>query len=182
MVIHNIIELTNEIKNICENKTYNDLLNYDVNVVKLILYNIFDNPPNEIIAIIDKLEKKENTVRKQEQLRKLVVERDKYCIVSGLHPDCCEIAHIHPFCDCNENQKYDQYNVILISAHLHKLFDKYLWSINPNTCKIVVSNKCKINKSYQISQYDNKKINLPINIIPYLQKHYNKFIELDKLY
>ena len=63
----------------------------------------------------------------------------------------CEIAHIHPFNECLETQKYDPNNVILLGAHLHKIFDKYLWSINPETCKIELSEKCKNDTSYQIN-------------------------------
>ncbi|ARF12598.1 HNH endonuclease, partial [Klosneuvirus KNV1] len=100
----------------------------------------------------------------------------KYCIVTNSHSDMCEACHIIPYCDCDDNNKYDVNNGILLEAGLHKLFDKYLWSINPNTNKIEVSKQLLNDNSYDlINKHYGKVLNFNNNMKNNLITHYNKF-------
>jgi len=56
------------------------------------------------------------------------------CPITGLGPDECEAAHIIPVSSKGE---YVLTNGLLLGAHIHKTFDKYLWSIDPLTYQIV---------------------------------------------
>lgn len=112
----------------------------------------------------------------EKELRKKVIDRDKTCIISGHDENSCEVAHIKPFCDSNTIEKYDINNCILLDAGLHKLFDKYLWTINPKTKKIIVSDKIKNSKSL-INKLSDSKINISDKQLQYFNYHYNIFIE-----
>lgn len=97
--------------------------------------------------------------------KKNVIQRFQKCIISGNHKDECEVAHIFPFSKCNGeyfNWKYDEYNGLLLSANLHKLYDKGIFRINPETFKIEVKEDCK-KENYSICQYDGNILNLHEN-------------------
>lgn len=136
----------------------------DIELAKYIINQELDKNGNKIIRSHEK------------ELRKKVINRDKTCIISGHDENSCEVAHIKPFCDSNINEKYDINNCILLDAGLHKLFDKYLWTINPETKKIIISNKIKNNKAL-INDFVNLKINLSEKQLQYFNHHYNFFIE-----
>jgi hypothetical protein len=84
-----------------------------------------------------------------------------------------EAAHIIEYKNCGN---FDISNGLLLEANLHKTFDKYLWTINPDTLQIE-SNCENITKS--IKNYIGKKVNLPVNPILYynLKKRYEIFLE-----
>lgn len=71
---------------------------------------------------------------------------DKYnnaCVISGCSRKLClEAAHIKPVCECEPHEKYDINNVILLWMDLHKYFDAYQMSINPNTFRVEVKATC----------------------------------------
>jgi len=115
--------------------------------------------------------------RRDSKFREKVLERfDRKCIITGNLEEECEVAHILPFSFCLDIQKYDVNNGLVLSANLHKLFDKYIFSINPNTFCVEV----KKDKVYSISQYDGKKLDFKVENILYLEKHYNKFTSLNQ--
>ena len=114
-------------------------------------------------------ERKKRT--QQEKFRDNLLEKYKKCIVSG--SDCkieLEAAHIIPVC---EEGLYEINNGLLLKSNLHKTFDDYLWSINPNTFCIEIK-KCE--EVGEISKYENKKLNLPHSLKESLENHYQKFI------
>ena len=85
----------------------------------------------------------------------------------------CEAAHIVEFKD---NGDSDIYNGLLLEANLHKTFDKYLWTINPDTL-LIESNPNNITKS--VKNYIGKKVDLKLNPFLYtnLKKRYEIFLE-----
>ena len=107
----------------------------------------------------------------QSKFRQDIILRDKKCIISDADPIECEVAHIIPYSECNS---YSISNGILLNACLHKLFDKYLFSINPETSIIHISN---INTDLSINMYKNKYINIDSSYKPNLIIHYNKFLK-----
>lgn len=94
------------------------------------------------------------------------------CVISSnSNPDELEAAHIVDVCD---GGNYDISNGLILEANLHKTFDKYQWTINPDTLKIEVREE----HSGSITKYMDKKINLTLNPVLYsnLKYRYDKFI------
>jgi predicted restriction endonuclease len=150
----------NTLKNNFNDDTYNKLVKQfgKPDVDFMIMHT--DLNPQKALELKEK--------RKDSSFRKNVLERfNRKCIITKNQEEECEIAHILPFCECNELQKYDVNNGLLLSANIHKLFDKYIFSINPFTFSIEV----KKDKIYTISDYEGMKLNLHIENIPYLEKH-----------
>ena len=94
------------------------------------------------------------------------------CIISSnSNPDELEAAHIIEVCD---GGNYDISNGLILEANLHKTFDKYQWTINPDTMEIEVREE----HSGSITKYIGKKIYLTLNPVLYsnLKFRYDKFI------
>lgn len=89
-----------------------------------------------------------------------------------------EAAHIVEHKDLGDS---DLSNGLLLEANLHKTFDKYLWTINPDSLEIE-SSPNNITKS--IKNHIGKKINLLMNPILYtnLKKRYEIFLEKNSIF
>jgi hypothetical protein len=117
------------------------------------------------------------TKERLEQLkfRENILKRDKKCIITDIIPIECQACHIIPI---SEGGCYDIENGLLINSNHHITFDKYLWSINPDTFLIdVVSTDSNIVGS--IALYKGKKVNIqPNNIMKmYLSKRWNIYLK-----
>lgn len=106
----------------------------------------------------------------QSTFREKIIIRDKKCIISEESPIVCQAAHIVPYSEC---KSFNPENGLLLNACLHILFDKYLFSINPDTLMIHILDT---NTDLSINKYQNKIINVHPSCIPYLKLHFNKFI------
>lgn len=118
----------------------------------------------------------DNNVRLLQSIfRNSLINRDKVCILSKTHKDQCEAAHIIPVA---ENNNYDVNNGLLLSSNLHKLYDKFYWSINPNTLLVEINNKLINGKMLDCNNYIGYKVKIVINpnIKNNLTNHYNKFL------
>ncbi len=111
----------------------------------------------------------------QDEFRKKLVLRDKKCVVSEKHISLeCQACHIIPF---SEGGEFSESNGLLIANTFHKLFDDYIWSINPdNYCVEVLCDD--IEKVGSIYEYKGKKINVkPTKAMEKnLEWHYTNFI------
>ena len=119
----------------------------------------------------------------QEEYRNKLINRFEKCIISGMFDDVCEAAHIVPFSESDDQTSFDINNGLLLNRILHKLFDNYEISINPNTLNIEILKTCK---NYEfIKIYEDKHIKI-LNDYPetcnYLNKHYQKFFTKIKKY
>lgn len=95
----------------------------------------------------------------QNTFRKLIIERDKKCIVSGANKSICEACHIIPYCDSDDIHIYDVNNGILLNRNIHKLFDEHLVTINPDTCEFIVTPEILNESDYDcINVYHKKHI------------------------
>ena len=74
----------------------------------------------------------------QSTFRKLIIDRDKYCVLSKKDKSICQAAHILDFKDSENYEKYDEYNGILLSNDLHKAFDNNYFTFNHETCKFEI--------------------------------------------
>lgn len=97
------------------------------------------------------------------------------CIISSnSNSDELEAAHIIGVADGGD---YQLSNGLILEANLHKTFDKYQWTINPDTLEIEI-NPNHNHKTGSINKYMGKKINIIMDPILYsnLKLRYNKFI------
>ena len=106
---------------------------------------------------------------KQKAFRNMIIDRDKKCIISGFDPKECEAAHIIPYAIC---KTYERSNGILLNLCLHKLFDDYIFSINPNTFKIEIKNNIN---NLSICNYKDKIVKIPRECINNMMQHYKTF-------
>lgn len=113
----------------------------------------------------------------QTEFRKNILEKFNYeCIITG--ETCIDeltAAHIVPI---SENENYDIDNGLLLVENIHKTYDKFKWSINPDTLCVEIKQNVNVGS---IKQYENKKIDLQLNynIKQNLSYHYNKFKKIE---
>ena len=94
------------------------------------------------------------------------------CVITKNDNECeLEACHIIPV---SENGDYSNNNGLLLTKNLHSSFDRFEWSINPDTLKIE-----NVNKKGSIKEYIGNIINIKMNPFLYinLKWHYEKFIE-----
>jgi ParB/RepB/Spo0J family partition protein len=114
----------------------------------------------------------------QSEYRTKLVERFNYCIISNLHPNLCEACHIIPFSEC---ENFDVENGLLLNPILHKLFDGYQFSIEPNNL-IVKVNRKSIYYNY-MRQFKNQKLSILEHypaVRANLESHYKIFVSYKK--
>jgi hypothetical protein len=111
----------------------------------------------------------------QDEFRDNIMEKfNKKCIVTN---DNCvrelTACHIIPI---KENENYDIDNGLLLKESIHRTFDDFYWSINPNTLEIEINKNIK--NCGEIYEYNNKKLNIQLNskLKKNIEWHYNKFI------
>lgn len=112
----------------------------------------------------------------QHLLREAVMKiYDGKCVISGCERKrCLEAAHIKPVSDCANEEKTDINNVLLLWMDLHKYFDEYDISINPQTMNVEVNDKCD---DYEWLKQYIKNVSIKKDCKKYLEYHYNKFLE-----
>jgi predicted restriction endonuclease len=127
------------------------------------------------IKIIESKRKRLN----QTEFRNEILNKFNYkCIISNISCiDELTAAHIIPIKD---NENYDIDNGLLLTENLHKTYDKYRWSINPDTLLVEINKNINVGS---IKYYENQKILLQMNTELYsnLLIHYNTFIEKNKI-
>ncbi len=93
--------------------------------------------------------------RFQNTLRTLLLEKRKNCEVTGVKTEEVLIAsHIKPWKHCEDKEKIDMENLLLLSAHFDNLFDKGLISFNDQG-KILISSS--------LDKTERKRLNLSGN-------------------
>jgi predicted restriction endonuclease len=111
----------------------------------------------------------------QKEFRESILKKyNNMCVVSN--NDCIvelTAAHIIPV---SEEDNYEEDNGLLLTETLHKTFDKYYWSINPNTMKIEINTNVNVG---QIKQYNGMRLQLDMNSImkSKIIWHYNMFLK-----
>ena len=108
---------------------------------------------------------------KQRKYREELIKKFKVCPLDNLHPSLCEAAHILPHGMCKKSKnKFDINNGILLSCNMHKAFDRHLFTIDEDNCKV------KILEDNVLKLQDNQKI---LNLKEFgLDKIENKYISL----
>lgn len=169
LVHSNIINFlkTNGFNNISEQNFNKDDLDF-------IVYAINDENISKQYQIHEKR-------TKQQIFRNQLIDRYGKCIVTGNHEKRCEACHIIPFSECNQFCEYDTDNGILLDAGLHKLFDNYMLSINPQTMHVVIS-KVYLDSDPNLKKYNEIEVNIDQKSINYIKKHYANYCDKNKIY
>jgi predicted restriction endonuclease len=139
-----------------------DIYNIDLDFLLNNIYNI---------KIVESRLKR---IGQQEFKSKIEDLYDYKCIVMGTN--CInelQACHIVPV---SHKEDYSLNNGLLLTSNIHKTFDDYLWSINPDTFKI----EC-IEDSGTIEKYNGNQLKLYDDMKDNLRKHYNIFLKKNKL-
>lgn len=140
-------------------------MKYNKNDVEFVMYDLYKYTHSTINTT--------ETRTEQDKFREKIIERYGQCIISGDDPMVCEACHIVPYNKCNEAEKYDVDNGLLLNRNLHKLFDDNELKINQNTLQIELSdNILNNNKMKGYIKYKNMKININDRSIYFLKKRY----------
>ena len=155
-------------------KIYEALKSFPLNEIYPKLLKEYDPIDIELVMLMMDFNNETKKEYKEKRLDNTFRENvlklyNRKCIITGYSEEECEVAHILPFCECSSSQKYDIYNGLVLSANLHKLFDKYIFSINPDTLMVEVKGE------HRIKKYQGVKLNLNKESLPYLKMHYDKF-------
>jgi predicted restriction endonuclease len=137
---------------------------------------------NDLILLLDHIytnislvSDKKIRLEQAEFKKNLINLYDGKCLITNNdNEDELEACHIIPVC---EDGDYSNNNGLILTRNLHATFDKFKWSINPDTMKIEINPNMK---SGSIKEYINNDINIKMNPFIYLNLkwHYDKFIEL----
>ena len=169
------MDLENYLDNLNNNKITNKILStykyfgYDYQEIFCTDLNLLLKYVYTELKIVEEKNKRTEQHEFRSELLKLY---NGSCVVSG--NDCeeeLEACHIVPF---SEQGDSDITNGLILERNIHATFDKYYWSINPDTLEIEVNpNK----KTKSINQYIGSKVNLIMNPFLYcnLKSHYEKF-------
>jgi len=125
-----------------------------------LLNNVYD---------IQIIEPKQKRLGQYEFRQKVLEMYENKCIISKNNCTAeLEACHIVPV---SVEENYSLNNSLLLERNIHSTFDKYLWSINPDTFMIEVGNNCGT-----IEKYKGMKIKLNNNLKYNLLQHYNLFL------
>ena len=102
---------------------------------------------------------------------------DNKCMITDMDIVICDVAHILEYSKCKTvNEKYDMYNGLLFSKNMHALFDKYYFSIEPETSKIKINKNIKGIYNVGLIEYENKILTISDETKKYLRIHYKNFL------
>lgn len=84
-------------------------------------------------GITEKLSTVKSRIGQGEYRKKLLEKYDNMCIVTNINmPKLLIASHIKPWCICNNNERIDCENGLLLCVHIDKLFDSGLITFNNN--------------------------------------------------
>lgn len=143
----------------------------DEDIFKIHLDFMLENLYNITLTKLDK-KRLNQTEFRNEVLKKF----NNKCIISdNTCLDELTASHIIPI---SIEENYDIDNGLLLTETLHRTFDKYKWSINPNTLTVVISKNKNVGT---IKKYKNKKLKIQMNehIYNNLKQHYDTFLQIN---
>jgi hypothetical protein len=136
---------------------------------------------HKIININDDPSKYQQDIRpNQGTFRNHLIEKYNKCLITG--SKCLfelEACHIIPYAEDKHNFLVS--NGLLLKSNIHKTFDKYLWTINPDTFMIEIKQNDTIDIG-EITNYNGVYVDLDKNdrmLINNLQKRYKTFLKND---
>lgn len=167
-----------KVKNVIDNKLYI--------YVKPTFF--IDEKTNEEKVIVENLlaggkKAAENHRKKQTQYRRELLDEMPACIITKVTEDrILEACHIKPYSVCNDDEKYDPHNGLVMTPTYHKLFDMGFISFNDNGTIIISPFLSNMNKK-RLELEDNKQYRIPKTCATYLAYHrtniYNQIPDLN---
>jgi len=131
MSTDNIYQTIEAMGDIPHDQMYDQLLQlYPKSKVDFIMYDIYDY---EHLSNNDRMNRTDDHFKKD--VRKRYNDR---CIISGVRATT-QVCHIKPFSECDEKEKYDPNNGILLRDDIHSLFDRMILTIDPLTMIVRIS-------------------------------------------
>lgn len=165
-----INDLNNIFITVCEKFATDESNN--INGIKFILADRFEYYPDE--SEIEEVKKLCEERDGQNQFRHDLILRDKKCLITGDNHILCEACHIIPY---SKTKSYDISNGLLLNRCLHKMFDEYLFSINPETLRLEFnSNFFNFSNVDNYLKYNNIQLHIHPDSIKYLHTHWENFI------
>ena len=114
----------------------------------------------------------------QSEFKLSLIKKYGQCVVTGSKSSKqLEAAHIIPYKDDKHN--FVVSNGLLLTSNIHKTFDAYLWSINPESFTIETNNNISKDELGDIFEYKGKILNFDKGdsiLIKNLTNHYKSFI------
>lgn len=176
-----MILLENYLTNYCSNKTiYLNELDYTT-----FGYENYDEMEQDLDFLIETIFQNYKIISSQSEahirlsqssFREGLIQKYGKCIITNT---CCldelEAAHIIPYKDDRHN--FFISNGLLLKSNIHKTFDKYKWTINPDTFIIEVKDNIEVG---EIKTYQGLKINIDNNdllLINNLKKRYQDYLK-----
>jgi predicted restriction endonuclease len=119
--------------------------------------------PNEVNTVKEKVERYVTIRHGQQKFKEDLLKSYNYkCAVTGCNViEVLQASHIVPY---NGKETNHIQNGIILRVDIHNLFDSGLITIDPDTYKVIVSNKLRSSLYYE---YNGKKILLPEDTINY---------------
>jgi hypothetical protein len=112
----------------------------------------------------------------QSTFREGLIQKYGKCIITDTNClDELEAAHIIPYKEDKHN--FFVSNGLLLKSNIHKTFDKYKWTINPDTFMIEVKNNIDVG---EIKKYQGTKVNLnhsDLLLVNNLKKRYQDYLK-----
>lgn len=111
----------------------------------------------------------------QTEFRQNLIKYYRKCVIT--HNDSLEELEASHIVEYKNNGDSDITNGLLLEANLHKTFDRYYWTINPDTL-LIESNPNYI--THSIKNYIGHKVNLQLNPFLYLnlKKRYQIYLQI----
>lgn len=124
----------------------------------------------------------DNYRKKQTQYRRNLLDEMPACVITKVTEDrVLEACHIKPYNVCNDDEKYDVHNGLVMTPTYHKLFDMGFISFNDNGTIIISPFLSNMNKK-RLDLEDNKQYRIPSSCSVYLAYHreniYNQIPDL----
>lgn len=123
-----------EIYTLISNSNYNGLINYnndDIEIVRKLRFpNLNLNKSSHCV--------KENRINGSKFRNNIISRFNNECALTNINSTLCDAAHILPYNKCDDLEKDCENNGILLSANMHKAFDKNFFTIDEHTCKVKI--------------------------------------------
>ena len=95
--------------------------------------------PKTTIRTFTSIGKKKRDRNGQKGFRDKLIKKYQKCPLDNINYTLCDAAHILPHSECdNILDAYNVNNGILLSSTMHKAFDRNLFTIDENTCKVKI--------------------------------------------
>lgn len=147
--------------------------NVTIETLLFFAYDIYKyNPTSQII---------EEKIKRQFQKKFRDQLEKKYgkCVISGDDVEICEACHIVPFAESDNTNLYNVNNGILLSASLHKLFDKYLMSIDSMGVVVLSKKVLSQNTFKNYHEYNGLQLKLDKETLKNISTHYATFLKIE---